>query len=242
MSKEIIPRKIIEADHRLERAAESSAAQLAELRWRWTKDETNAQRVTVGAYAAAVGRRPEAIRVMALGYAEWKNPVRVANDRSLNDCIELAKLGAEAQAATVAVAKALGKSPGNVASSERGTVRGVLANARDAAERKGTSVGEEIPRAAASIAKTRAVEAKTRSERKARYGLRYVQIDGKILTAKRHLTEALELADDIADEEERELLRDAIANLVALTHLIDLRLGGAPDIDWNAELVKLGGN
>ena len=42
-------------------------------------------------------------------------------------------------------------------------------------------------------------------------------------------------------DEEMELLRSTVSSINAILTLLDLRMAGTPDIDWDAELEKIGG-
>jgi hypothetical protein len=237
-----LPIRVIKEDRSLDAAASRSQEELAKLRWHWTLDESNPKRVGIREYAKAVGRSHTTIRTVAAGYAAWKEASgSVHASRSLNDEIEMAKLGATKQVATEALAKATGKSIGNVASTRRSDIDSVIRSAEHRAERQGTTVEEEIPRAAASHAKTQQHEAKAKADRKAKHTLQYIRLEGLITTASIALKKALDEAADVAfNEEEEFLLRDSIAHLQALLTLIDLRVGGTPDIDWDGELAKIG--
>jgi hypothetical protein len=57
--------------HRLDEKASKASEALAKLRWRWTMDETNSERVSVREYARQVGRARTVVRKMAQGYADW---------------------------------------------------------------------------------------------------------------------------------------------------------------------------
>jgi hypothetical protein len=238
-----LPVSAVEKDHKLDAAAEKSQEALSQHRWHWTLDESNAKRVSVNSYAAAVGRNEAGIRRMVNGYAAY---MKSGSDgsvrtRSLADEIEVAKLGATRQIAASALATATGRTVGSVARHSRGEIKATVQAAEDAAERRGTTVEDEIPRVAASHAKAKAQEAKTKEDRKRRFGIVTTSIEGHILVAKRRLTSALTECGDIDfPDEDQEMLRDLIARTTAVLELIDLRLGGVKDINWEEELAKLG--
>lgn len=235
-----LPAQVITEDRKLATAADD----LAKLRWHWTLDETNPARVSFRAYAEAVGRSHVTIRNMATGYASFLNEsVRgTPNTRSLNDHLELAKLSGRKQAATEALADAQGLSVGNVASTQRDRVKDVVELAEAAAERRGTSVDEEIPRAAISHHRTREHAAKQRAEHKNRHTMRYIEMEGHLAAAKQRLTDALKCADGVNfDGEEAELIADSIRNVSALLRLLDARFVGTSGTDWDAELARIGG-
>lgn len=240
MPNSIIPQEVVKEDHQLAQAADA----LAKLRWHWTLDETNPKRVSFRAYAEAVGRSHVTIRNMAAGYGSFlAEGVRgTPNTRSLNDHLELAKLSQRKQAATEALADAQGISVGNVASTQRDRVKDVVELAEAAAERRGTSVEEEIPRAAISHHRTREHAAKQRDEHKKRHTMRYIEMEGHLAAAKQRLTDALKCAQDVDfDREEADLIADSIRNISALLRLLDARFAGTSGTDWDAELARIGG-
>jgi hypothetical protein len=241
----VVPTSVITEDHRLDESASKAQEALARLRWHWTLDESNPKRVSFREYGQAVGRSHRAIGAMAHGYAAFdaaRGNEFVPTARSLTDEIELAKLSETKRAATEAIADATGLSVSNVAAAHRDKVKETIAAAEDAAERRGTSIEEEIPRVAQSHQRTREMESRQRTDRKSRSSLRYIEMEGDFAAAKRRLVHALEVAADVEfDDEEMTLLREAIGQLTALLNLIDMRLGGIPNVDWDAEAAKLGG-
>lgn len=235
-----LPAQVIKEDRKLATAADD----LAKLRWHWTLDETNPDRVSFRQYAKDVGRDVRTISTMVNGYVTYlAESVAVhGNTRSLNDHIELAKIGARKQAATEALADAQGLSVGNVASTQRDRVKDVVELAEAAAERRGTTVEEEIPRAAVSHHRTREYAAKQRAEHKKRHTMRYIEMEGHLAAAKQRLNDALKCAQDVDfDDEEAELIADSIRNVSALLRLLDARFVGTSGTDWDAELARIGG-
>jgi hypothetical protein len=235
-----LPVDVIREDQRLDGAAASAQEQLAELRWRWTLDESNPDRVSFRAYGDAVGRSHTTIRQMAHGYAEWSGR-DIPSTRSLTDEIELAKLGADKRAATEAVAEATGLSVGNVASAHRDKVKDTLAAAQTAAERRGTSVEDELPRIAEAHEKTRRLERQRIADQRARKSTLLLRLELRLSAAERSLVEvltearAVELDDDLIAA-----LADSLGRIKAVIGLLDLLVAGVADVDWDAEAQKLG--
>lgn len=235
-----LPAQVIKEDRQLAQAADD----LAKLRWHWTLDESNSKRVSFRAYAEAVGRSHVSIRSSANGYAAFivASGNEFPTTRSLTDHIELAKLSDRKQAATEALADAQGLTVSNVAATQRDRVKDVVELAEAAAERRGTSVEEEIPRAAISHHRTREHAAKQRAEHKKRHTMRYIEMEGHLAGAKQRLTDALKCAQDVNfDDEEAELIADSIRNVSALLRLLDARFVGTSGTDWDAELARIGG-
>lgn len=231
---------VAQEDQRLEQAAEGSRIALAAHRWHWTRDETNPGRVSVREYARSVGRDERTIRDMVNAYTEW-----IAGGAPRADFADYqarAKLRGETLVATEAVAKARGVSLESARRHHTEEVREVKAAAEERAERRGTPVAEEIPKVAQDRAKARKADQHREAKRKEKTALRYAEMEGKIATAMRALRHVLAETDGVDfTPEERELLVDSLAQLRALLNLLDIRLTGASDIDWDAEMAKLGG-
>jgi hypothetical protein len=234
---EQLPTRAIETDHRLERSATNASEALAKHRWHWTLDESNSDRVSFRAYARAVGKHEKTIRTHAKGYADW---TAGGAARTLDESIERAKLGTETEAATEAVARARGTTFGHTRSSRPTEVRRVRQVARERAEKHGTSVEDEAPKVADAIVRHERTTDRERAARQEATDLRYVEMEGHLAYAKKRLMQALNLAHQIEwDTDSQELLRDTVANIQALLGLIDTALGGAADVDWDAELAKI---
>ena len=149
-------------------------------------------------------------------------------------------MGEERAAANEAVAQALDTTVSNVAAHRRAEVREVLSAARDAAERRGTDVHDEIRRQAETLAKGRKAEADRRAARPR--SVLYAKLELRLSTAYRALSEVLtEARSSDLDEEVTELVLATVGNIKALLGLIDLALAGNIDVDWDGELSKLGG-
>lgn len=234
-----LPIKVIESDHRLESTVTKASKALAAHRWHWTLDESNPHRVSIRAYARAVGRDPKTITGHANGYARFVAEGGAA--LGLNESIERAKMGAETEAATEAVANARGISLGITRKTRYTEVRRVREMARERAEKHGTSVEEEASKAAGWIVKAEKAKTNRQEERKQRLSLRFIEMEGKLHKAKRALTDALNLAHSVPwGDEERQLLSSAVGNVKSLLGLIELALVGSADVDWDAELASLG--
>jgi hypothetical protein len=182
---------------------------------------------------------------MASGYASWKARASEAltpgRPVTLNDFVQHAKIGAEKQEAVQAVAVATGKSFGAAAHPNMsGEVREVLATAQDRAERKGTTVSDELPRIAKSREKARQAARKERRERQQTKAFFLVEVEGHLGAAIRRLREALALVRDVDfDTEQVEMLEGTVDTLRTLVRLIDVRITGETGIDWDAEFADV---
>ena len=232
-----LPQSVVEEDHRLDTATEKASERLAKHRWHWTLDQTNAERVSLKEYARSVGRAFSTIRNQVEGYATWEANGRA---RSLNEEVQRANVGTEKEAATEAIAKARGLSYSRVQQDRGSEVRRVRDAARDAAERKGTSVADEVATVAQVVVAGEEADRKAEVEHKERRSLRYIEVERHLLSALRTLRLAQVTITDVPfDAEERELLRSTVESVRQLIGLIDARLSGTEKIDWDAELNKI---
>ena len=242
---EYLPSEVVAEDQRLDSEAKSKQLELARLRWHWTQDETNPERVSINAYAKAIGRTRDKVGAMVKGYASFMaqdGVPDVGDRRSLGEFIEMAKYSETKQLAAEAIADTEGLRVDNVLSHRRESVRDLLAVALDASERRGTTVEEEITRHAENAAKHKEIEAKRTAEHKTKHTARWLSVEVKIGKAQRLLVEVLDETEGVEFlSDERELMGEALGKLRATLNLIDMRVVGTADIDWDAELQKMGG-
>jgi hypothetical protein len=235
-----LSKNVISADRRLETTAESTRLELAKHRWRWTLDETNPKRVSITEYAKETGRNRATVGQMVNGYAAWRDAG--AGTDQFGDYLERAKLSGDKLAATEAVAQATGTSVGTARRHKASDIREVQATATERALRRGTTPAEEMPAVAAERQRASDAARKVEADRKAAHTLRYVEIEGKLATAKRYLADTLRVAEDVAfADDERELVTTALGELRAIINLVDMRIAGNADVDWDAELAKITG-
>jgi len=239
-----IPQVVVDTDHALDGTAGKAAEKLAAFRWKQTLDPAG-PRYPVKTYAKAVGRTLSVIQRYAKGYALFierqENP-RAGVPLTIQDAIRLAEQSAEMQEFSEAIAEGSGKPVSQVARGDnRHRTNAIVTRAKERAERRGTNPVDEARDIALSEARARdAARARDEAE-KANHGRKYLAIEGHLASAKDRLTRALTTAEGVNfTDEEMELLRSTIANIRALLDLIDLRMAGAPDIDWDGELSKLG--
>jgi hypothetical protein len=233
-----LPRSAVETDHRLERATDTASEELAKHRWHWTLDESNLKRVSLREYARRVDRGYVSILRMAKGYDKWRDP-DIRTTRSLTDCIEAADLGVEREAATQAVADARGTNFANIAANQRDEVTSTLGVARERAERRGTNVQEELVTVARYREQGRRAEQTERQERRRMRTAEFMRVEAALGKAARSLRLALDIGDTHFSDEERELLTVTLGNVRALLGLVEMRIAGAADVDWDDELARL---
>jgi hypothetical protein len=235
-----IPQEVIDKDQKLEAAAERSSEALAKHRWHWTLDASNPEKTSLRAYAKAVGRNFKTIRAQAQGYADW---VMGDTHHSLADCIVLANVSAEKAEVAEVVAQEEGVALSTVAN-RRGSdsLANVTEQAKARAARKGTNMADEAKDIAKRRRQTREMSERQRKEKANAKGIRFVEIEGDLAYAQRRLLNALQVAQDVGfSDEEMELLRDSLAKIKAVLNLLDLRMAGTLNVDWDAELEKITG-
>ena len=240
-----IPNSVIEKDHELEGKAERSTEALAKHRWHYTLNPAGPQ-FSFKAYGDAVGRHESVIGRHARAYAAYvERAAELAPGASftIQDAIRLAGQSVEQQAFSEAIAEGSGEPIARVARGDNAHRRGaIIESAKQRAARRGTDPVEEARDIARDERLTREMHARDAAEAKSRRSIRYVMIEGHLAYAQRRLMNALTEAEGVGfDDEEMELIRDSIAKVRAVLNLIDLRMSGTPDVDWDAEAAKLTG-
>lgn len=237
----MLPAEVVATDHQLEDIADKASGSLAQHRWHWTLDDSNPDRVSITEYARQVSRNESRIRAHAHGYAAYldENPSAGA-PAQLTRHVDRASMGAETHSAAEAVARTRGMSASGARTHRREEVKRVRDIARDRAEHHGTSVEEEAPKVAEQIKAQEEADAFLARERKARLGLRYVEVENILANMYRRGQEALDkMRDTPWEDEQRDLLAGSLANIKAILNLIDMALTGAAEVDWDAEMEKL---
>jgi hypothetical protein len=115
--------------------------------------------------------------------------------------------------------------------------------ARARAAQHGTSVEQELAFAAEWVARGEQAPETRRREWPEKAGGRYVEMENHLASAQCVLVDGLKIAQEPRedwDDDERESLTSTVSNVRALLDLIDGALVGAADIDWDAELAKIG--
>ena len=238
-----LPQDVATRDAELQAVAADTATSLALLRWQWTLDETNPDRVSFRAYAKAAGLSDWSIRQYANGYAAWlaargESAPSHPGQRTLTEHINLARMGTERQAAAKAVAKATGRPVSQHAVANKRA----LETARERAERRGTSVEEEVESVAEWHERKRRADKKEKDESRKMVAFRYMEVEDHLHAAKIALVKALNAAKDVdLNDEHLDILRATVAQARAVLDLIDLRMAGSVEVDWDAELADLTG-
>jgi hypothetical protein len=238
-----LPTTVIEKDRKLQRSAD----ELMELRWHWTLDETNPDRVSHAEYARQVGVDRKQISDDAHGWADWLKDQSAGTrmpgqPETPGEYRQLRKLSSERQTAARAVAATTGRAVGNVARHQRDEIDAVVSTARERAVDRGTTVEHEIERAAEWREKARKASEREQDERRRRSTARFIEIEGDLGAAMQRLRKVLATAEDVEfTDEERDLITTSLEKMRALLGLIDMRIAGETNVDWDTELQKLTG-
>ena len=241
-----VSKAVIDTDHKLEGSQDRSTLALAKHRWHWTTNEANRERVSQREYAKAVGRSNAAISYHARGYALYQErlvkPGLTVDGFTIHDAIRLAGQSAEMQEFSEAIAVGSGEPVARVARGDnRHKTREIIHVAKERAERRGTDPVDEARRIAEHQRKSREVAKATKDSKAKAHFYRWNEMEGDLIAAQRKLLHCLSVAEDVDfTEDELEFIRVAVAKVRAVLDLIDLRVAGTPDIDWDGELAKLG--
>jgi hypothetical protein len=236
-----LPAEVVEADHRLEKATDSASEKLARHRWHWTLDESNPGRVSLRAYARAIGRQFATVRGYAEGYRTFADPgTRI----SLSEAIERARLSQERETLVEAVADA-NQVEFTTARRQYGSD---VARVREAVEReverRPAMTTEERADTARQVAKnfarSRAADAQWKEDQKRRRTGRYIELDASLTKVKRLLTDSIQTARDVEfDTDEVELLEVALESVRSVLALLHAAIAGRANVDWDAEMQRL---
>jgi hypothetical protein len=223
-------------DRELRQTEQKAGEQLGKLRY----DNTIAVDVTFAEYARQCGVGD----VVVAQYAHAWEIFSAANEAdasasSFSECLARAKYSSEQFAALDAVAKARGVSHETARSTHSNEVRRVRQFARDAAEKRGTSVADEAAEMAKFAEQGRRSEDRHAAERAERVDFRYIEVERYLLAAKRDLASALRVDTVEFDDEMKQLLVATIDKVRSLLDLIALRFAGVAEVDWDSEMRRV---
>jgi predicted Rdx family selenoprotein len=240
----MVPAKAVAEDHRLEQSASKASESLAKHRWHWTLDETNPARVSIRAYARAVGRSDRTVGNQAKGYAAWSAR---EDSRTLSECIDRANHTAEKADIVEAVAEANEITFTRARQGYAPDVSRVRDAVEQAVERKPDMTADDkadyAKRTAQTIARSKAADAKRTKQRAAQRSVMFMRIDAKLAHARGDLKDVLAFGRDLGlADVEIEDIKEALAKIKSFADLIDMALTGSIDVDWDAELAKIGGD
>lgn len=235
-----LPRQVIAEDHRLEGAEARSSVALGKLRWHWTANEKNPQRVEYTDYARGVGRVAGTIRRYAVAYPLYE---AAKGKRTFVDCLEQAGTSTEKFAVTKAIADARGITIQRVRDTRLEEVKQVRHIAREQAEQKGTTVEQEAPRVAAMVVRHEVAVKKEKERRNVGRTGAYIEASGYLERAQDFLKKALAVAHAVKWErgsEEHELMQADVTKARRLVDLVEMALRNEK-VDWDKELAQLVG-
>lgn len=245
MSATILPVSVIERDHKLEVEADRAGGALAELRWHWTLDESNPDRVGFREYARQVGRNESVIRSMANGCAASQRTGRPIQEAVASQYVKQAD-----RDITNAVAKATKTSVTTVRKAHQEDVRRVRNTVADIRESEPDMSPEReqevIETSAQMIAREREATKARQQQRRKSKPMQFLVIEGKIQRARDAVDDALntartELELGELDDELVTALQDAANRLRAVVGMLQTALGIEAETDWDAEFSKMAG-
>ncbi len=241
-----LPNEVVAADHQLEQSASKASESLTKHRWHWTLDETNPDRVSIRAYARAVGRGHQTILAQVNGYAAWQAQGGPAHRTTLGEQVERASMSVQKAEIVEAVAEANKVTFQGARQRYAPDVTRVREAVEKAVERKPDMTSEEktdyAKRTAETIARSKASEVTRRTERAKQRSAMFMRIDAKLAHARSDLQDVLHYGKDLGlSSDETEDVKGALDKIKSFANLIDLALTGSMDVDWDAELAKIGG-
>jgi hypothetical protein len=244
MKEQIVPVEVVEKDHKLDGAATKTTEALAKHRHHWILDETNPNRVTMGAYARAVGRNLATIRNHARGYELWV--AHGAGPMGLTECIERARMGAEKTEVVEAVAEANAIGFKQATKAYAPEINRVRSAVERKVEKQPDITPEEKQEYTKKIAKTYAISRQAERERVARRKknktFRYINIEGELAQARRCVSRVLDEArgaEGDFNDDEIELLTRSFDSLVAAINVARMAVLDSINVDWDIEMTKL---
>jgi len=243
-----LPIEVVETDRRLETEAERASDALAGLRWHWTLDEANLKRVSFSAYARAISRDESTVRTMASAYDRIVN---IGDDlrsgRTVQEEIQLQAVRQADRDIVEETAKGLGLAISTTRAQHKDDVSRVRDAVAEATEREPDITPDErrevARRTATNIAKSRQIERESREHLRERKSALAVMVEGELTKARYGLIGALNYAREIDQAtfpaEFLDQIQRSLGDIDALVKLVRSAIGGAADIDWDAELEKL---
>lgn len=223
--------KVAKRDEALRASVDNASEALAKHRY----DNTIAVGISFREYARKCGVAHQNVQAYAKAHEMAVSDCHL----SISDALVKASTSTERADVIEVVAEARGTSMKNVQAHLGDEVRRVRNMARERAERRGTSVRDEAEVIARTVVRQERTLAQRHTDRKAKVDLRYLELERHLMTARRALTNAVAVDVELEDEH-IELLSHAIGIVRDLVSLVDLKFVGAGDVDWDAELARLG--
>jgi hypothetical protein len=239
-----LPAVVVEQDHKLAKSAE----ELMKHRFHWTLDENNPNRIGFTDYARQVGVDEKRIRTDAKAWVKYlaasADPISRAKPgapQTPDDFKELENVGEEAEKASIALAKAYGTSPGNVAKHMKKKVKKVVTTARGRAAKKGTTIAYEIRVAAKTLVQHEKDVEKEKEDHKAAHSDAFIDFEGDAAAVMLKMKKMIKSGKGLEfDEEESELILETLGRLQDVLNLLKLAFSAeALDVDWDMEFQRI---
>lgn len=236
-----VKKKHVDTFIELSRTAELSTAELASHCYNMTLEPDGPQ-YSFGEFAKAVNRPQQTIKSYAMGYAKTIEPTdSPLGAPDLPTSIAMSKVKTEKADAAKIIADIEGLAVSTVLAQKHSQLVETIDYSRERAAKNNTTVLDEVAEITKRNKISREARKKQQAERKKKHTFWFMDVSGELAKAKRGLAVALNSTEDVAfGAEEQELLRQHVDELRAVLTLIDMRLEGEPDVDWDAELAKLG--
>jgi hypothetical protein len=219
-------------DKNLRLAEGAASTELAELRWENTLGATPKIKFTV--YAREVGIDEGAVRRYARAHENrMSHP-----EMTIGEALVRASVSEEQAEVVDVVARSRGISHETARGYHRDEVRAVRAIARERADESGRTVREEAEEFVEFGEKVREQDAGRRERRRAQSTMQWIEVEGRLLSAKRALEQAARVDADWNDTE-KEFVAHSLDVLRSLINLIEARIIGTAKVDWDTELAKL---
>ena len=240
MNTETLPESVIKEDRRLSRSAE----ELCELRWHWTVDGSNPKRISIREYARQVGVSRNSVSRDANAWEQYLGHTGVSGPgkpSTIDDFRAAQDLSEQRQQATEAIAQQTGKSYAAVAKHHRDEVNAVVEMAHDRMERKGSTFEHEVHKVAENRQAHSERIKQQKNREKQHMQAQCLKMQLCLGYAVNRVREAYNIAQELDQfgEEEIEFLAHSLQTLRAFLNLLDRRIVGKENVDWDAELQKL---
>ena len=241
-----LPETVVKQDQQLAERLTRNTEELCRLRWHWTLDPKNRERVSGAEYARQVGVTAPVIRQDATAWHNYQNArCNVTSEPgkpcTLSDFRLQQHMNEERQLATEALARELDKSYSNVAVHHRDEVLAVAELAHDQAEHKGTMFQHEVQKVAQTRVAHRKAIAKVKDQQRRHVQKHYLKVQLCLGYAISRVREACNTVaeSDPFDEEQTDFLSHSLASLRGFVNLLDRRITGVSGTDWDRELRDL---
>src|SRR5215831_2460354 len=243
MTKDIVsllPPEVVEQDRALEEQASTAGLALVQLRYRWSRDESNPDRVSFSQYARQTGRSLTAISRDANAYLILNSAVE--GTMTVYEARVRASMSAERELAAEAVAKNRKISVTTAARDYPQEVKRVRKSAADAVREmhdRGmeTTIEAEIPQVAEIMYHGQQIYQERKERRQQNHTFGYLKVESHVFKARNELRAALADSEGVPFEGyERQLIHETIETVQRLLHILDRAITDENDKSWREEL------